>query len=333
MPSSPTALSALREAAGVPGANIVTRAAARAITFRGAAPAVEVATVKETAALLRSGLRLRGLVDGATTGGLHDRPAFDLASPEGRGGRVAPLCRVLPSVGASTHVATETRTEVADFIAYNGTLPEGTVGFTKAPDDELRPRLVGAWIPAAKGVLEDAALAEEAIATLLEDDVARVLDAGLLTGDGVGERLRGVLDASWGVTSTPLGTDTRTVALIRAATRIRNAGHTGVIVPVLNPSDAEELVFTAGFADAIEAAAAMGLNLASPVLTPLLPAGTAVLGVWDRAVHVYVRQGLTVTAAVDHSDDFLRGRVAIKAEARLVSRVLRPSALQIITGV
>ena len=330
MPSSPNALAVLREAAGVSGDHLVKRAAAKLVTFRGGAPAVEVATVRETADLIRK----RMLVDRTVVGGLAPYSNIDLVQPEGKGGRVAPLCTVLPSTSDATHVAEETtRTEVADFVAYNGTLPEGSVGFTKAPDDEVRGRRVGAWIPAARGLLEDAALAEEAIETLLSDDVARVLDANLLTGDGTGERLRGVLHASWGVTSTPMGADTRTTALIRAAVRIRNAGHTGVLVPVMNPSDAEEMVLAGGFGDAVKAAEAVALNLAAPVLTPLLPAGSAIVGAWDRAVHIYVREGLTVTAAPDHGDDFLRGRIAIKAEARLVSRVVRPSALQIVTGV
>lgn len=325
--SNPLTLARLREAAGEPGDDLVKRAAEAALSYRGE-PVYVATTVSETAA------RLRALVDRNNYPTPPPR-TLDLIQPEPKGGRVAPLCTIIPSESEATHVAEEnSRTEATAFVDFNGVLPEAGIGFTKVSDDTVRAKRVGSWLPATKGVLNDSAVAEEAFNALLSDGFGTALDSGLLVGDGVGENILGITNAGSGVTSTALGADTRAVALIRAGTRIRAAGHvSGTVQVVLSPADAEEMALTAGFADAVKAAEALGVNLAQPIVTNLLPAGSAVVGVFDRAIHIYVRSPLVVSVAPDHSDDFLRGRVAIAAEARVTVRLVRKSALQIVTGV
>ena len=69
----------------------------------------------------------------------------------------------------------------------------------------------------------------------------------------------------------------------------------------------------------------------TPVVTTLAASGTAVVGDYSQIV-LYVREGVVVAASDSHSDFFLKGLVAVKAEGRYASVVLQSRAFCKVTG-
>ena len=69
----------------------------------------------------------------------------------------------------------------------------------------------------------------------------------------------------------------------------------------------------------------------APVVSTLAASGTSVVGDFSQVV-LYVREGIVVAASDSHSDFFLKGLVAVKAEGRYASVLLQPKAFCKVTG-
>ena len=60
--------------------------------------------------------------------------------------------------------------------------------------------------------------------------------------------------------------------------------------------------------------------------------GTALIGAFDSACHLYTRGGVTVEATNSHSTYFVQNLVAMRAESRAALAVFRPTAFTAVTG-
>ena len=160
-----------------------------------------------------------------------------------------------------------------------------------------------------------------------------MLDAQLLSGDGVGEDLLGLLNSGSGLTVTARSTATRQDALLAAAAKVRGYSYTGPIVVALNAADL--LLLTTDKASGLytfKPELYVPFGVEGFVSSGLIPAGTAMVGSFAEAVMLYVRQGIAIALGESHLDYFTRGLVALIAETRVTSRVVRPNALQLISG-
>jgi HK97 family phage major capsid protein len=301
--------------------------------------------VIDAAASVRSGERVafpamdevqtRTLVDSSNSvASLHREDGIDTVLSPAKGGRIAPLFNVIPVSGDLAYVAVENaRTEASAPTAYNTALAEGAITFTASQD---RPRRVGSFIPATKGVLDAAGYVDEVLRQLLSDDMLRELDRSALLGDGTGENLPGVLGGGWSIGTQALSTDTRVVAIMKAATTIRSGDYGSLITVALNPADAQDLVLekdTAGLSTLESARLAFELlGIQGFVLSTRVTAGTVLVGAWKEAVHLYIRNGVEIAVSGEHQDFFTKGLVAISAEMRATLRVVQPNAVVKITG-
>ena len=66
-----------------------------------------------------------------------------------------------------------------------------------------------------------------------------------------------------------------------------------------------------------------GLN---PVVTTLVSTGSPIVADFSELCTLWVREGAAVAASDSHSDYFLKGLIAIKAEARMAFAVTQPLA-------
>jgi HK97 family phage major capsid protein len=271
-------------------------------------------------------LRLRTTVDASNSVPTLQR-FTDFALGAAKGGRVLPRATVVPMTSNVIAVSKEvSRTEAAAPTPFGTALPEAAIGWT---DSDEPARRVGVWVPVTRGAWNDRGFVREMVRQLLEDDFLRVVDAGLISGDGTGESLNGILNG--GIPSQALAADTHATALVKAAATVRAAGHVGPIDVLANAADLQDVALASDFEPRLLALREV-LGVRDFVPVPTLSAGTIIVGDVAAGLHVYPRSGLDVTVSDSHDDFFVIGKVAVLAEARLASKVVRPSAFVKITG-
>lgn len=195
------------------------------------------------------------------------------------------------------------------------------------------------FIPATKRALADAGQVATMIDAELRDGVEERLDSQMLNGDGVGNNLRGILNTA-GILTTAVGVgppvEIRSDALHRAMTLIRLGFRepTGVLI---HPSDWEQIVlekdangqYIYGPPSAPTRGSVWGLR---PVVSPVIPAGTVLVGDFARGATLWLREGLSVAMSDSHENFFTRRMVAVMAVLRAAFAAVRPTCFCTVTG-
>ena len=231
-----------------------------------------------------------------------------------------------------------THTDAAAETAYGTAIPESAYGYTK---DSTTVKRVGHFVPATEGALMDAGQLDTILRANLQSGVLRRTESQIYSaGGGTGEDFLSILDASrTGVQTQARGSLTYHDVFHKAITKIRLAKLDGENDPnafVINPTDWESLVLeTDDNGNYIhrqvgtqEPTTVWGMV---PVITTLATQGTAVAADWTQAV-LWVRSGVVVSTTNSHSDWFLKGLIAMKAEYRAAFDVLQEAAFIKITG-
>ncbi|WP_417220512.1 phage major capsid protein [Arthrobacter sp.] len=208
-----------------------------------------------------------------------------------------------------------------------GYKPEGSWAFERKTTNV---KTIAEWVPATKRALADAAQLEGLINDELRSDIAEAEENQILTGDGSGENLTGILSTS-GVQTQAFDTDifrsTR-----KALTKARTVGRVVPNAVALNPVDVETIDLarengsTGKFLGAGPFALGPRTLWGVPVLeTEGIAAGQALVGDFSKAV-LWDREQTSVSITDSHADFFIRNMVAILAEERIAFGVTRPSA-------
>lgn len=230
----------------------------------------------------------------------------------------------------SYHLATNT----------GGYKPQGSFALETA---ETTVKTIAEWMPVTTRALSDAGQIRGLIDSKLRDDIAEVEDTQLLSGNGTGENLRGLLQTSGLLTYGAAAGEIATVLtdpglshiemVKRAKTKVRITGRANANAVMMNPADAEE-VYLARIAKNPAADGVSGADFGIAGLAVIenekVAEGTAVVGDFRRAV-IWDREGISLSATNSHADFFIRNLVAILAEKRLAFGVLRPSAFCVVT--
>lgn len=208
-----------------------------------------------------------------------------------------------------------------------GYKPEGSWSFER---ETATVKTIAEWVPATKRALADAGQLQGLINDELRKDIAEEEEDQILTGDGTGENLPGILTTS-GIQSQAFDADIfRTVR--KAITKARTVGR---VVPngiVLNPVDVEtiDLARENGATGAYLGAGPFSMGPRTlwgvPVVeSEAIDEGRGLVGDFSKAV-LWDRQQTTVTMTDSHADFFIRNLVAVLAEERVAFGVTRPSA-------
>lgn len=294
---------------------------------------VQVCTREDAIAMLRTVTNVSG-----SGGGLiwSDRLGLVVSQPQ----RKVRLLDII-TVGGTDSDTVEwsketTHTNTAAETAYGTDAPEADYGWTHQSTTVKR---IPHFVAATRGALADAAQLQTLLGSNLEGGVKRRIEQQVWNGNGSGENLVGLLDASNGITSTSRGSDSRWDAVHKAITRIRVAAVTsGELEPghiVLNPTDWEAIVLEKSTdgnylnqRGPVEPTSIWGLT---PVVTTLATSGTVVVGAFEHQ-YLWMREGITVAASTEHSDFFRKGLVAVVAESRAATACVQPLAFQKITS-
>ena len=200
-------------------------------------------------------------------------------------------------------------------------------------------RTLAHWEAAHRNVLAD----EPQLRSIIDNELLYGLrlqeDSQILTGDGAGENLRGILETSGIQTydwSAGLVGDNKADAIRRAATLSFLAYYepTGV---VLHPNDWEDIELSKDDNGQylVAVSVAMGgepkLWRIPVVDTPAMTEGTALVGAFGTGAQLYDREQASIRISEQHADFFVRNAIVVLAEQRLALAVKRPEAFVAVT--
>jgi len=215
-----------------------------------------------------------------------------------------------------------------------GVKPQSAMTFTGV---QAPVRTIAHWEAAHRNVLAD----EPQLRSIIDNELMYGLrlqeDAQILSGDGTGENLEGVLNTAgiqtynWSSGATLPVPDTKADAIRRAATLSFLAYYepTGV---VLHPNDWEDIELTKDSNGQYLVAISVALGgeprvWRLPVVeTPAIAEGTALVGAFGTGAQLYDREQANIRISEQHSDFFVRNAIVVLAEQRLALAVKRPEA-------
>jgi HK97 family phage major capsid protein len=211
----------------------------------------------------------------------------------------------------------------------SGVKPEGAMAFEKV---QTGVKTIAVWIPATKRSLSDAAQIRGIIDQELSADLEEELEDQLLSGDGTGENLTGILNTAnvleqdW---ETDLVTTTR-----KAITTLRVDGRTRPTAWLLNPADWERFDLLKDGDNRYYWGGPLTVGQRTlwgiPVVeSEAMTEGVAVLADWRKAV-LWDRERASIQVSDSHEDFFIRNMVAFLAEMRAAFGIIRPSAFCIV---
>lgn len=219
------------------------------------------------------------------------------------------------------------------------TKPQSSFAFT---GQQAPVRTLAHWEAAHRNVLAD----EPQLRSIIDNELLYGLrlqeDAQILSGNGTGENLLGILNTSGVQTyswssgaSTPVK-DTKADAIRRAATLSFLAYYepTGV---VLHPNDWEDIELTKDTNGQYLVAVSVAMGgepriWRMPVVdTPAIPEGTALIGAFGTGAQLYDREQANIRISEQHADFFVRNAIVILAEQRLALATKRPESFVKVT--
>lgn len=222
--------------------------------------------------------------------------------------------------------------EATDLLG-TGAKPESAIDFAIKSSTV---QTIAHWIPATKRALDDAGQLRTIIDQRMQDGVYRRLETQIVSGNGAGTNLRGILNTV-GISTVAKGAGEPAVeAILRAITAVRLAFMEPSAI-ALHPNDFVEM----RLAKDANGNYIMGPpNLPGPaqlwgvpvVSTTSVTEGTGLVGKFDEAI-LWVREGVTISATDSHADFFTHNLVAILAEGRFAFGVPRPAAFCSVTAI
>ncbi|MET4780815.1 phage major capsid protein [Glaciihabitans sp. UYNi722] len=232
-------------------------------------------------------------------------------------------------------------TNAAAAVAETNLKPESAIAFSKV--DEVLHKLA-TFLPISDEMLEDWAQAQSYIDARLILFIKLAEEAQLLSGDGTGANLVGILNRPGLAAPVVKGTAPSVVAdndmdaIYRQITAIRTTQFLEPDAIVIDPLAWQTVLLSKNSQGAYYAngpfADAQNPSLWSKkvAITPAIAANTALVGAFAQGGQVFRKGGITVEASNSHADYFQRNLTAIRAEERLALAIYRPGAFGVVSG-
>lgn len=222
-------------------------------------------------------------------------------------------------------------------VAEGAQKPQVHVANPTAVTDPLRK--IAAWITITDEFLEDLPFLKSEIDNRLLYKLAIFEEKQLLSGDGMGNNIKGLLNRDGLQVDTAASIDEVPDKVFSATTKVSLATELTTDGVMINPADYEPIrlkkdgngqYYGGGF---FQGAYGNGAVMEQPglwglrtVVTPAIPKGTVLVGAFGLGGTVYRKGGVRVEATNTHADNFTTNKVTIRAEERLALAVRYPSA-------
>jgi HK97 family phage major capsid protein len=269
-----------------------------------------------------------------------------LIQPDTRG-LVAPLLRPLRLLDLIPTGTTDSNSieyvQIQSIPASAANVAEGAVkpqsGLVLA-DATAPVRTIAGWVKVNRQAMDDAAGLATIINSLLPYDVRRRIEAQILSGDGTGQNIKGILNQTGLGAPAFVSGDNTADAILRAMTVVI-LSEAEPNFAALNPLSWQDLLllrevggssganrsgqYLYGGPGTMAAATIWGL-----AITPTTMVAQAAPLVGDsRGATLLVREGVNVKTSDSDQDDFVRNRVTVLAEARVAFPVWRPASFAV----
>jgi hypothetical protein len=246
--------------------------------------------------------------------------------------------RVLDLITMSTtdsdkvdYVEETTRTDAAAETAKGTAYSEATYVYDRK---EAVVRDIGHFVPAHRSNLADAGQLQSLLEGRLQSGVERRLESQIVSGNGAGENLRGILEtANIGYVDRDTTNSERLLeAIHRGITAVRLSLFDEPDAIGLHPSSYEDIVFEKdtntgqyllGPASQATSRTVWGFPA---VVSSVFPDGTGLVGQYRSGAVAWMRAGVSVRASDSHEDFFTKRMVALLAELRCAFAAWQPAA-------
>jgi HK97 family phage major capsid protein len=219
---------------------------------------------------------------------------------------------------------------IASPVPEGSTKPENQLELTALSE---KVRTLATWIPASKQIIDDLAELGTFISSSLVYYVNLEEELQLLSGDGTGENLHGLIPQSSPFIPAGLPTGwTRIDAIGAAIAQITTAKELPPTFAVLNTADywlmrlAKNTLgnYIMGDPQTVMSPNLFGLTL---IPTTNIAKGTFLVGSGNAAAsEIRDRMEMQVEVSTEHLDFFIKNLVAVRAEKRLALLVKRPNS-------
>lgn len=228
----------------------------------------------------------------------------------------------------TTHTATNT-VEVAEA----GTYGEAAFALTERSKPVEK---IGAWVPVTDEQLEDEPAAASYLRNRLTQQIQRRLDSQCLVGDGVTPNILGT-ESVTGIQTQAKGTDTIPDAFRKLLTKFQDDGFAEASVGFIRPSKWQDVVlertadglYVWGHPSVQGPETLWGVPI---VATTAVTSTKIVSGDYATYSMLFMRRGMDVQVTNAHSDFFIKGKQAMRADIRAVLVHFRPKAFGEVTG-
>lgn len=217
----------------------------------------------------------------------------------------------------------------ADVVAEGAEKPESSIDFQLR---NVPVRTIAHWIPVTKQIYDDAPMLASYIDNRLRFGLATVEEAQLLTGDGTGQNLLGLIPEA--AVFNRQNTGTKLDVIRRAITQVRLSEFRADAV-VLHPGDWEEMELVKTDFGSYVWANPMGLL--NPTVWGLRVVDTTAMeeaqflvGAFRQAATVWDREDANVQISEHDRDNFIKNMLTVRGEERIALTVFRPEAM--VTG-
>jgi len=228
-----------------------------------------------------------------------------------------------------------------------GTTAEGAVKnqrtYTYTSRTDNLSKVTG-FIKLSEEMMEDLDFVVSDINNRLVVDVDLDKQSQLISGDGTGTNLQGLLNRTGIQTETAANAADNADALYRAITKIQTATGRRADAIVLHPMDYQKLrlmkdangqYMGGGF---FQGQYGAGVNaIDQPIWTKRvvqsseIPQGTAIVGAFRQGGTVYTKGGMRIAATNTNEDDFIKNMVTVRGEERIALAVRLPEAFVKVT--
>jgi len=238
------------------------------------------------------------------------------------------------SQNAIKYMEETTKTPAAAEAAEAGSYAEAAFALTERSSPVEK---IAVFIPVTDEQFDDEPRARDYIDNRLIRAINERLDSQLLVGDGNAPNLEGILNVT-GIQTQAKGADPVIDAVHKAITLVEHTGFAQPDAVVMHPNDwqAIRLLRTA---DGIyilgnpSERGPMRLWSLPVVVTTAETENTAIVGEFRTYSELSVKNGIQLKVSDSHSDFFIKGKLAIRAEIRVAFPVYRPKAFCTVTGI
>lgn len=237
------------------------------------------------------------------------------------------------TMAAIVYMEETTFTNAAAERAENASYAESALALTQR---SVTVRSIGTSLPVTDEQLADV----DGIAAYLDQRlgfmVRQRLDSQILVGDGTGSNLTGTLNVA-GINTQAKGADSTPDAIYKGMVLAQVTGRSQPNVAFIHPTDWQDVrllktadgIYIWGSPSEAGPDRIWGLPV---IRTTAVTQNTGIVGDYARFSGLHIRQGLEVLTGFV-SNDFLQGRVTVRAGIRAAVVHYRPSAFTQITGI